>query len=62
MPGLIPGTTTEQKTVTVANNDTAINASIATELPDDWLITLMVIYPDGSNIILLYSRTVTITF
>lgn len=54
---LIPGYTTEQKVVTVANNDTAINASIATELPDDWLITLMVIYPDGSQIILLYAKT-----
>lgn len=57
MPIIIPGTITEQKVVTVANNDTDINASITTEAATSWLVTLLCV--SGSDMVILYSRNVT---
>lgn len=53
-----PGFATEQKVVTVANNDSAINAEITTQSGDDWLMEDLFIYPDGTNVILSFVRTV----
>lgn len=56
MPTLVPGFTYEQKVVTVANNDTAINAEITTQAADDWVVTN--IFISGSDVIILFSRNV----
>lgn len=58
MPEVIPGINTQQKVVTVANNDEAINTEIETQGEDGWLAGLLT--PNGSNIIILFSRNVTI--
>lgn len=58
MPELIPGYDTQQKTITVANNDTALNASITAEAAEGWMVTLMIL--SGSDMVLLYSRNVEI--
>jgi hypothetical protein len=56
MPVLVEGYTYEQKVVTVANTDTAINDEIDTQAEDDWIVTLLTI--SGSDVILLFSRQV----
>ena len=58
MPELITGYNTEQKVVTVANNDSAINAQLTTEATDDWIATLFTV--SGSDVIILFSRNVVI--
>lgn len=58
MPELIPGLDTQQKTVMVAANDTDINTSIDAEALDGWLVASLVL--SGSNMIILYTRTVEI--
>lgn len=57
MAAITPSITVEQKVVTVANNDTDINASITTEAADDWLVTLLCV--SGSDMVILYSRNIT---
>lgn len=52
----IPGFTTEQKTVTVANNDTAINAEITTQAADSWQVSGLVL--SGSDMVILFIRTI----
>jgi hypothetical protein len=47
----------EQKVLTVANNDTDINAAITTEAASDWLVSFMIV--SGSDMVILFQRTVT---
>jgi hypothetical protein len=56
MPVLVTGYTYEQKVVTVANDDTAMNAEITTQAADDWTLSQITI--SGSDAILLFSRNV----
>jgi len=58
MPELIPGYNTEQKVVTVANNDTAINTEITTQANDDWVVSSLTL--SGTNMVILFSRTIPI--
>lgn len=58
MPILVPGINTEQKVVTVANSDETINAELTTQGADGWLASQLTI--SGSDVIILFSRNVTI--
>lgn len=58
MPEIISGINTEQKVVTVSNNDEAINAELTTQGADGWLASQLTI--SGSDVIILFSRNVTI--
>lgn len=58
MPELIPGYLTEQKTITVANNDTDINAEITTQAVDTWTVSSMIL--SGSDMVILFTRTLPI--
>lgn len=58
MPVLIPGQLTEQKVVTVANNDTAINAEISTQDLNSWSVSQIIV--SGSDVIILFTRTLPI--
>lgn len=58
MPEIVPGYNTEQKVITVANNDTAINAELTTQAVDSWIATLFTV--SGSDVIILFSRNVVI--
>lgn len=60
MVELITGYETQQKTVTVANTDVAMNAEIATQAAETpgWIVTQII--PSGSDVILLFSRNVEI--
>lgn len=56
MPEIVPGYTTEQKVVTVANNDTAMNNEITTQDADNWLVVSLTL--SGTDIIILFTRTI----
>lgn len=58
MPEIITGQNTEQKVVTVANNDTDINAEITAQAADKWLASLFT--PSGTDVIILFMRTTPI--
>ncbi len=58
MPELVPGYDTQQKVVTVLNDDASMNSEIETQAADQWLLSQLT--PSGSDIILLFSRTVTV--
>jgi hypothetical protein len=47
----------EQKVITVANNDGAINTEITTQSADGWLVGSITL--SGTDVIILFSRTVT---
>lgn len=55
MPEIVPGYTTENKTVTVPNNDTDINAEITNQAADGWVSVQLTI--SGSDMIILFTRT-----
>ena len=59
MPDTYLGNTTDQKVVTVANNDSAINAELAAQKPDGWLASLFTV--SGSDVIILFTRTFVTT-
>lgn len=48
--------TTTQKSVTVANNDTAINAEITTQNGDGWLLYQLVLWNDDTNAVLIFTK------
>ncbi len=56
MPVLIPGYTYEQKTVTVAANDAAMNAEITTQAATDWIVSQLVL--NSANMTILFNRQV----
>lgn len=56
MAEIIQGYTTEQKVITVGNNDEEINASITSEAADNWLVVSLTL--SGTDIIILYTRTI----
>lgn len=56
MPELIPGYTTEQKTVTVAATDVNINAAITAQGADSWTVSQLVL--SGTDMVILFSRTI----
>ena len=58
MPEIAPGYNTEQKTVTVPNNDTDINAEITTQAVDGWLASLFTV--SGADVIILFTRNTVI--
>lgn len=58
MPIVVPGYNTENKVSTVSNNDSAINAEITTQAADEWLVSSLTL--SGSNIIILFTRTIPI--
>lgn len=58
MPELFTGQNTEHKTVTVANNDGAINASITAEAVDMWVPASLIL--SGTDMVILYTRTIPI--
>lgn len=58
MPEIVSGIDTQQKTVTVANNDTAINAELTAQAVDGWLASLFT--PSGTDVIILFTRNVAI--
>lgn len=49
---------TEQKVVTVLNTDTDINAEIITQTIDNWFVTLMTLWSDNTNMVILFTRQV----
>lgn len=59
MSEVIPGYSTEQKVVTVANNDTDINAAITAQAADSWLAGSLTL--SGTDIIILFTRTIAST-
>lgn len=58
MPELVEGYNFEQKVVTVPNNDTDINAEIATQAEDDWIAGMLTL--SGSDVIISFHRNVVI--
>lgn len=56
MPSIIPGYITEQKVVTVSNNDSDINTELTTQGLDTWLATSF--FANGSDITILFTRTI----
>lgn len=58
MPEIVPGYNTEQKVVTVVNNDTDINAELTTQAVDSWIATLFTV--SGSDVIILFTRNVAV--
>lgn len=60
MAEIITGYVLEQKVVTVANNDSAINTEIDTQGAEDpaWVVTNLFIYPSGASVIILFARQV----
>lgn len=48
-----------QKVVTVANNDTAINAEITTQTASGWTVTLLTLFNDDSSIIILFTKSIS---
>lgn len=59
MPELISGYNTEHKTVTVANNDVAMNASITAEAVDMWVPASLIL--SGTDMVILYTRTIPLS-
>lgn len=49
--------TMEQKVLTVANNDTDINAAITAQAVDGWFVGSLTL--SGTDIIILFTRRVT---
>ncbi len=47
---------TEQKVVTVANSDAAMNAEITAQAVDSWVVSHLLL--SGANIIILFSRII----
>lgn len=47
-------TTSEQKILTVANNDTDVNAAITAQAADGWITAQLIV--SGSDIIILFTR------
>lgn len=58
MPEIIPGYDTQQKVVTVANNDTAINNEITTQAVDGWTVVFLTV--SGSDMVITFSRNLPI--
>ncbi len=59
MPLLLPGGQSfDQKTVTVAKDDTTVNASIQAEQANGWVVQDIKI--DGADIVILYSQTIVV--
>lgn len=58
MASIIPGYNTESKVVTVANNDTDINAAITAQGEENWIVTSITL--SGTDIIILFTRTIYI--
>jgi hypothetical protein len=56
MPEVVPGYTTEQKTVTVANNDTDMNVEITAQTEDSWIVVSLTL--SGTDMVILFTRTV----
>lgn len=49
--------TTEQKVITVANDDESINGAISAQNGIGWTVTLLVLSIDGSNMTILFTKT-----
>lgn len=49
-----------QKVVTVANNDTDINAEIATQNALGFAVTLITLFSDDANVIILFTQTTSL--
>lgn len=56
---VIPGYQTEQKVQTVSNDDASINAAIAAQAADSWVVSLLTL--SGANMVILFSRTIVAT-
>lgn len=56
MAEVVTGFTTNFKTVTVSNNDSAINAEITTQDADNWLVVSLTL--SGSDMVILFTRTI----
>ena len=56
MVQIIPGYTTEQMIITVVNNDEVMNSQIEEEAAFGWLVSSLTL--SGSNVIMLFTRTV----
>lgn len=56
---LIPGYTYSQQVKIVANNETAINATITTEAASDWSLGQLVDKPDSSQVYLTFTKLVS---
>lgn len=58
MPAItgLPGYILEQKVVTVANDDTSINAALTAQAVDNWVAQELTL--SGANMVILFSRTV----
>lgn len=59
MPEIVNGYQTEQKTVTVANTDFDINTAIGSQATGGWLVSSLTLFNDDSNVIILFSRTIS---
>lgn len=59
MPEIIAGFNTEQKVVTVSNEDVDINAEINTQAADNWLVSSIIMYTNDTWVLILFTRTVT---
>lgn len=49
--------TTEQKVITVASDDESVNGVITAQNEIGWTVTLLVLSIDGSNMIILFTKT-----
>ncbi len=56
MPTIVPGYSTQAKVVTVANDDTSMNAAIVAQGADSWLPVSLTL--SGTDIIILFTRTI----
>ena len=58
MPEILPGYDTQSQTVTVANNDTDINAAITEQAVGGWFVVSLLL--SGSDMVILFNRNVAI--
>lgn len=58
MAVVVPGYNTEQKVVTVSNDDTSINTELTTQAVDNWIAVLFTV--SGGNVIILFNRNVAV--
>lgn len=61
MASMIPGYTTEQKVLTVPNDDTSMNDAIATESAFQWVVSTLILSGGGANMVILFTRTIAET-
>ncbi len=59
MAEIIPGFTFEQKIVSVAALDVAVNAVIAAQAVDSWMVSSLIL--SGTDLIILFTRNLQAT-